>query len=744
VTIDTTRADAIGAYGNPAAHTPNLDAIAGQGALFTRAYATVPLTTPAHASMMSGLYPPRHGVHSNGDAVLPDEVQTLAEELKGAGYRTAGSVAAFVTTRIWNLHQGFDAFFDDVPPAQAGGRWGRERPADAVVDDLIGWLGEQPGDAPLFVWAHVYDPHHPHVAPKRWMERFPGDPYAAEVAFVDEQVGRLQDAAEDAAGAGGLAVIAVADHGEAFGSEHGEASHGLYLFESTMRIPFIARAATPQTSPEQSPIQKGGVRVDGQAVSNVDVMPTALGLLGLSAPEGLDGVDLSGWLRGTPPSRAPVFLESESVEQRFGYHPELAVVEGPHKLMATPSPRLFDVDADPAELTNIAEQEPERVARLGELAAQIHALPPIASSGEGPAPEVIEELAALGYITHDLHRDETPSTIDGKDRRGTILALEEARGLLGAGGTLAQVEAAYREILSEEPQLGEARMGLARNLSMQRRHADAEQVYREAIELEPGSTILRANLANCLAAQGRVEEALELMFTAHRQVPGDALYREGILRMLLDLGRGNEARELAEGWLTQTPDERGVQALLGLALLEKGEHTRARQLLTDSLEDGVRRPMVHRSLALIAAMGGGGHAETVLHHLERESAWFPQDLEIRRRLADVLVLAGRSEEAAAEYAFLAGMRPGDPAVSLGWAQAVFNTGDYLRAQELLGRALELAPDNPHVVLLQANVLSKLGQTDAALSTFERARTLKALYDSERPAETLSPLDAIRR
>ena len=196
VTMDTTRRDRVGAYGYALAHTPNVDRFAAEGIRFDRAYATVPLTTPAHSSIHTGVYPTKHGVHSNGDAVLPESLTTLAELLQASGYSTAAAVSAFVTTRAWNFDQGFDTYLDDLSGKEKANRWRQERPANEVVDDAIAWLTAQPTDRPTFLWVHLYDPHRPYEAPAAWKAQVPDRPYDAELAFMDDQIGRLRAAVD--------------------------------------------------------------------------------------------------------------------------------------------------------------------------------------------------------------------------------------------------------------------------------------------------------------------------------------------------------------------------------------------------------------------------------------------------------------------------------------------------------------------------------------------------------------------
>lgn len=704
VTLDTTRADALGAYGHSGARTPNFDAMADAGVRFDRAYATVPLTTPSHASMLTGLYPTRHGVHNNGDAILKDEVDTLAELLKGEGYRSAASVSAFVTTATWNLDQGFDAYFDDVRRSN-GSRWEYERPADEVVADLEQWLPT--GEEPFFAWAHFYDAH----APYEDREDFQlASPYDEEIAFVDQQLGRLIEAAKAQAGPGGLAVILVADHGEAFG-EHEESGHGLFVYDSTMRIPFVV--VPPQAL-------ETGVVVD-QAVSNVDVMPTALGLLGMTPAAGLDGRDLSGAIQGSLSPRGPVYLESELAYQRFGFHPEVAVADKGMKLMDTPNAKLFDLAADPREVLDVSDAHPETVAALHSFREQIWAA---RETGEAAAmsPELMEQLAALGYIGGGSVSVDLESAPDAKDMGQVLRSVEAARLMLEKGEYALAVQA-FERILADHPTLGEVLTGLARAQMALGDQAAAEATYRRAIELQPSSTVLRSNLAQNLASQGRLEEGYELMASIHSQVPGDELARAGMLKMAIDLGRHQEAAEMGLGWLKANPDQRTTQAFTGIALVHLNRNEEGKPLLQASLSDGLPRQLVHLALARVAQVEQDPAASR--SHYEAELAWFPRNRAVRRELASLCMTTKDWVCARDNYAALAEQNPEGPpnALRLMWAQALFNLEEFTQARAVLEPALKNNP-GPDILLLHANLLAKEGKREQGKKVFDQAQALK--------------------
>ena len=262
ITLDTTRADRLGCYGHELAETENLDALASRGVRFDRAYAPVPLTIPSHSTMFTGLLPPRHGVHTNGDAVLSEEATTLAEHLQAAGYQTHAAVGAYVTQSHWGFGQGFDAYDDDLGLPTDRLSWKAERRAAAVVDDAIAALQ---GGAD-FLWVHVFDAHSPYEPPEGYTtER----PYDGEIAYIDDQIGRLLAAVPDDA-----LVVVAGDHGESF-SEGGEIEHGLLLTEGVLRVPLIL--AGPGLAPE----------VIERPVSLADITPTLLRLLGLPVEDDL-------------------------------------------------------------------------------------------------------------------------------------------------------------------------------------------------------------------------------------------------------------------------------------------------------------------------------------------------------------------------------------------------------------------------------------------------------------------------
>ena len=308
VSIDTLRADRLGSYGYAAAETPRLDALAARGLRFAQATTVIPLTLPAHSSLMTGTFPAHHGVRDNGGFYLAEEQVTLAEVLSERGYRTGGFIAAFVLDGRWGIGQGFGRYFDDFDLdgyEQAAGMDAIQRPGSTVVDQALEWL-DADRDQKFFAWVHLYDPHTPYEAPEPYRVRFPrtaSGAYDAEIAVADTQLGRLLDKLQVDGRLDETLVVVLSDHGEMLG-EHGEHTHGFFIYDAAVHIPLIiAGPGVP-------------ARVVPNQVRIVDVMPTVLDLLGEPAPPAVQGVSLRPLAEG---GGLKLVAQSESWYPRYHY-----------------------------------------------------------------------------------------------------------------------------------------------------------------------------------------------------------------------------------------------------------------------------------------------------------------------------------------------------------------------------------------------------------------------------------------
>ena len=386
ITIDTLRADALSAYGGPA-HTPNIDALAAHGARFTFAHAHAVVTLPSHTSILTGQFPYQHGMRDNSGFRVRPGTATLATRLKGLGFATAAFVGGFPVTKRFGLTPGFD-IYDDQMPETKGGRETTmpERRADVVVGRALDWLSADRGR--FFAWVHVYDPHSPYQPPDEYAAQYRDQPYYGEVAFVDHALGPLLDRLR------GLPrptlVIITADHGESLG-EHGEATHGMFAYESTLHVPLIVAAVDP-AHPATAP-----GRILDTPVRHIDIVPTVLDLIGAPTDPSLPGASLRGLIdRGSVDGR-PSYFEAMTYNLVRGWAPLRGVLAGHDKYIDLPLPELYDLAADPHEARNLADSRRDRLAVLTNLLRGYSTAPPNRPGAE--TAEAAAALRSLGYVS---------------------------------------------------------------------------------------------------------------------------------------------------------------------------------------------------------------------------------------------------------------------------------------------------------------------------------------------------------
>jgi arylsulfatase A-like enzyme/Flp pilus assembly protein TadD len=594
VTLDTTRADHLGSYGFALAHTPRMDALAHEGVRCADAVSAAPITLPSHSTILTGLYPPAHGVRDNGSYALGDDAVTLAERLKGAGYRTQALVSALVLNRRYNLAQGFDGYDDDLwSEDEAKLFMIRSRPGEKTAERAAAWLdgwaqeGTPETRHPFFMWMHLFDAHQPYRV--RGAEQLLApSPYDAEIAVLDRAVGRILDELGKLGALDDTLVIVTADHGESLG-EHGEKTHAVFIYDATVRVPLLLRC--PRLLPSGK-VYTGPVR-------SVDLVPTILAALELPGGNETQGTNLLPALRGTVPApELPQYSESLLSEVGFGMAPLYGVRMGGLKWIRAPKPEIYDLARDPEELTNLYPAEARRGARLDrELSAILddsrrRVLAPQKSPMDQ---ETLESLQALGYLAPRSSR-EAMQGIDPKDGMVLYAKLEDARHL-AQDKKWAESERLLREILQVTPgnvtavnilalvltregDYSRARAEYLRSLSLDPKQsrvhamlgtlsllendlAAAERSYRRALEITPGFVEAISNLGMIAALHGDPGKAEEEYRKAIAADPGFPR----VYRRLADLyyERGDFTRALASYEKTLAGEPGDFQALVQAA-----------------------------------------------------------------------------------------------------------------------------------------------------------------------------------
>ncbi len=418
VTLDTTRADALGAFGGPRGVTPNLDALAAESVLYTYAHTVTPLTLPAHASMLTGLYPLRHGVRENGLWALPEEASTLAERARGAGYRTAAFLAAVVLERRFGLAQGFDVYDAPDAPAVEATTHPAERSGPEVVALAERWLRARDRARPFFLWVHLFDPHGPLQAPPELVRRAGGNPYLGEVAHADQALGTLLRTLRDEDLLDSTWVVVVADHGEALG-EHGEPAHGAFAYESTLRVPLLVRHPDGARAGER----------DASVVSVVDVFPTLLEAMGLPRDPDADGTSLCG---AGPPAERGVYFEAYAGFIAYGWSQLAGWLDARGKYVHSSRPELFDPRADPGETRDLVAERAGELERYRAAIAALARRPALEARAAGVDAELSDALRALGYAGVGSALQRLPDPLAPSDRPSPASRMAEHRRALRA------------------------------------------------------------------------------------------------------------------------------------------------------------------------------------------------------------------------------------------------------------------------------------------------------------------------
>jgi arylsulfatase A-like enzyme/Tfp pilus assembly protein PilF len=599
ITIDTVRADHLGCYGYKTIETPSIDRLAREGVRFAAAYTPVPITLPAHAALMTGQFPPATGMHDFSGNRLRADSRTIAKVLREHGYTTAAFIGSAVLDSRFGLNAGFDTYFDHF-------EFGRmeevhldaiERRGDRVVDEALKWLKVNSG-RPLFLWLHLYDPHAPYNPPEPYASRYRSRPYDGEIAFADAQVGRFLAFLREQGLFGNSLVVLASDHGEGLG-EHGEKTHGFFIYNSTLHVPLIVKA--PGTSP----------RLVRDEVSLVDVVPTLLQALGIAIPSSVQGRSLWSLVLGRPgESVSNLYAESYPPFLHFGWSPLRGFQWKGLKYIETTRPELYDLRADPRELHDLVSTRQavaqEMKQRFGTL---VHRFTPAATptaEQEPTDPALLETLRSLGYVavsTRSVNASGARTLTDPKDRIH-VYELVSAALTDSQQGRYHDSLRKLLEAAQSEPDSSTIRFLTARDylhlsdfsqaaeyfqsvLKLDPNHAmaayyhgvcelqagkldPAEGSFQRALELDPTNFAAAFNLGVVYSRERRSEAAVQAFRRATEILPGYAEAHEALGELYLYLGHPQDALPELQRAVALAPEMAKAHYQLGRAYRELG------------------------------------------------------------------------------------------------------------------------------------------------------------------------------
>ena len=673
VTIDTLRADRVGI-----GLTPAIDRLAAAGWRFTQARTAVPLTLPSHVTIHTGLLPPAHGVRENGIGALADSQPTIARVLKGAGYDTAAFVGAFVLDHHFGLSQGFDTYDDQIPrDPEATDRLEAERPASAVVDRALAWLetrlapSPQP-PAPFFLWVHLYDPHAPYTPPQEFL--LPGrTPYDGEIAYADAQLARVFDRLRAARLMDRTVVVVAGDHGEGLG-EHGERTHGMLVYDSTLRVPLVIGTPGREAGTSDEP------------VSLVDLAPTLLRAAGVTPPQAMKGVDLLTTVRLKPdttetkrqdsdvqrPDSGSVRLQADRsassvrlqpdrdlyAETEYprvaGWSPLQALTDGRWvTIRSSAATEVYDLRADPREEHDVMASQTAVAAAMSSRAGTIHASA-IASAVRTVSPEAQERLRALGYVASSTQSAPAADAANPAARIATWNEFEDALSALSSHRPDAL--AILRRLAASNPDAPVIQTTYARALKEAGQIEPALTMYRAAAKRWPTDADILHDLAVTARAAASArgsrtaalrDEAMRADQAALTLDPNSGAAHNGLGLLAIDAGKPADAVKAFERAAAIDSNNASYWANLGNARRAIGDRAGAEQAYRRALDVDARAADAANGLGVLLVEAN--RAAEATPWFERAVAAAPDLVEAHLNLGIALQTAGRPDRAAEEY-----------------------------------------------------------------------------------------------
>ena len=630
ITIDTLRADAVGAYGNTRAHTPWIDRLAATGVRFDQARSHNVVTLPSHANILSGRYPFEHGVRDNAGFRFPSTQHTLATLLSGRGYRTGAFVSAFPLDSRFGLDRGFGVYDDSFVGTEPQSAFLiQERPGSDTVTRARAWLDVR-DSRPAFCWVHLYEPHFPY--PRG---------YDADVSAADSALGPLL---EPILGDGSWLVVLTSDHGESLG-DHGESTHGIFAYEPALLVPFVLH--------QRRLLRPGAVR---SAVRHIDILPTVLDALGMAVPADLPGRSVLALAAGARESEVPTYFEALSGQLDRGWAPLHGVVHGSRKYIRLPIPELYDVRADPHERNNLAAGAPDERRELDRLLASIHA------DGEAvvrvaESTDTIERLRSLGYVASRRPEDSRQSFDEDDDPKRLIGLDTQLQEVVARyiDGDLQGAREQCRELVRRRPSMAVSWLHLAHLERASGNLAAGIEALQKAAALAPDDETAIALLGAYLAEAGRAKEAVAWLEGAASREDADPQLLVAYGLALAKLARHDEAIVPFDRAVAQDPSNPRLLVERGTAHMMAGRRDRAQHDFEAAIAWHPGAARAHTSLGVLAC--DSGNVQDAMTHWRRAVALDPAEHQALLALGVAHWRAGRREVARVYLEFFVSSAP---------------------------------------------------------------------------------------
>lgn len=680
ISIDTCRADYLSCYGCPRQTTPNIDRIAQQGILFSNVIAPVPITLPAHSSMLTGTVPPYHGVHDNFDYQLSQSNVTLAEILKDNGFMTGAIVSAFVLDSQFGIDQGFNTYNDRFEEEHVILDFISERKAKEASRFAVDWLTEHK-DERFFLFLHYFDPHLDYEPPEPFATRFQDDLYAGEVAYTDYCIGKVIEKLKELGLYDSTLIVITGDHGEMLG-EHGEDGHCYFIYQSAIKVPLIFKL----------PGQIKPRKVE-TIVGLIDIVPTICSLLGIQRPPQIQGIDLSGYFSKHASGDQERYIYCESLTPTaYNGNSLLGVVTDRWKYIQTTQPELYDLANDPKESNNLVTKEPHRARILQDRLKQI--LEQTVRKQDADSMVALDEqarrrLESLGYVggsvsedfKFDQSKDDPKDLLDFHNRNGRVNDLISKQ-------KYAEARSLCEEMLEERPSFIHGYSNLAKIAMKQDDFASTASYLQQALELDPNRYETHNNLGIAFSKLGEIDRSIKHCKKALQLRPENPTALNTLALILESQGKIDEAIECFEKVMSFWPNKPDIPNQIGSLLAKQGKLDQAITYFNKALTLDPQMSEAHYNLAQVLRRQRKPYQ--AITHYEKALLYNPSMSKAYYSLGNLYQKLGQFDEAIIQY----------------------------------NDALDINPDFAEAHCNLGIALSKQGRFDEAIMHYDRALVLK--------------------
>ncbi len=719
ITIDTLRADHLGCYGYKKVETPNLDNLCNTGIKFEDCVSQVPLTLPSHTTILSGTYPFYHGVRDNGGFVVPEEVDTIAEILKRHGFSTGAVVGAYVLDGKWGLNQGFDFYYDnfDLSKYKRISLSFVERRAGEVIKHAMDWLKKNKNKR-FFLWVHVYDPHSPYRPPSPFDIRYADHPYDGEIAYTDSQLGKFFGFLKKSGLSRKTLLVVTADHGESLG-EHGEQTHGFFVYEATVRVPLIIKA----------PIKGLSGKVSHSRVGLVDIAPTILDFLGYPLPPQMQGKSLKKLLFNPDKKfRQILYTESFYPKLHFGWHDLKAIYWKNYKYIQTRKPELYDLNNDPNEKDNLYFKKNQIAKRLMRMLRDFEHRwknETLKARFKVMDAETKSKLATLGYISTFVSSGKGKNPPDPKEEIGIFNEIIEARRLTKQG-KFEEAIMILHSILNRQPDIVDAIFTLGNLYYRKKDYKASLNYFLKVLKLKPDYNFAMLNILNCYRFLGKIDKGIAEAKKFIKLFPKQSEFYIILANFYIDKGKLEEAKKnLGKAW--EVGKNPVAKRDLGIIYLMENKLAKARQMLQESVRLNSSLRLAHYNLALLEEKQG--NIPLAISEYEKELKINPENVRAHFNIARLYRESGEKELEISHLEKAVEIAPDFQIGLLYLAKAYLDEGKYLdKAINLAKKGIKLNPNNKYAVFgyyILSDIYSLMGDQSKSDYYYRKGLGLKS-------------------